>query len=117
MEKLLIDHLYKIAPANVTVKVEPHHGGDPYMTPVDSNEYLAAAKAIEATFGKAPIPVRGGGSIPITALFESELGCKVVFLVLVWTATTCIAQMRNTTSSISIKALKPFLISTSFMQR
>ncbi|HNP22912.1 MAG TPA: dipeptidase [Panacibacter sp.] len=80
MEKLLIDHLYKIAPANVTVKVEPHHGGDPYMTPVDSNEYLAAAKAIEATFGKAPIPVRGGGSIPITALFESELGCKVVFL-------------------------------------
>lgn len=80
MEKLLIDHLYKIAPASVEIKVEAHHGGDPYMTPVDSNEYRAAAKAIETTFGKAPIPVRGGGSIPITALFERELGCKVVFL-------------------------------------
>jgi acetylornithine deacetylase/succinyl-diaminopimelate desuccinylase-like protein len=80
MEKLLIDHLYKIAPPYVQVKVTPHHGGDPYMTPVDSIEYKAAAKAIEASFGKTPIPVRGGGSIPITALFESELGCKVVFL-------------------------------------
>jgi acetylornithine deacetylase/succinyl-diaminopimelate desuccinylase-like protein len=80
MEKLLIDHLYKIAPASVQVKVTPHHGGDPYMTPVDSIEYKAAAKAIETTFGLEPIPVRGGGSIPITALFEKELGCKVVFL-------------------------------------
>ena len=80
MEKLVIDHLYKIAPPYVQVKVEPHHGGDPYMTPVNSIEYKAAAKAIETTFGKTPIPVRGGGSIPITALFEKELGCKVVFL-------------------------------------
>jgi acetylornithine deacetylase/succinyl-diaminopimelate desuccinylase-like protein len=80
MEKLLIDHLYKIAPPYVQVKVTPHHGGDPYMTPVNSIEYKAAAKAIETTFGEEPIPVRGGGSIPITALFEKELGCKVVFL-------------------------------------
>jgi len=80
MEKLVIDHLYKIAPPYVQVKVMPHHGGDPYMTPVNSIEYKAAAKAIATTFGKEPIPVRGGGSIPITALFEKELGCKVVFL-------------------------------------
>jgi acetylornithine deacetylase/succinyl-diaminopimelate desuccinylase-like protein len=80
MTDLLINHLLKIAPPYVTVKAEEHHGGDPYMTPVDSIEYRAAAKAIETTFGKAPIPVRGGGSIPITALFESVLGCKVVFL-------------------------------------
>jgi acetylornithine deacetylase/succinyl-diaminopimelate desuccinylase-like protein len=80
MEKLVISHLNKIAPPYVQVKVEPHHGGDPYMTPVDGIEYKAAAKAIETTFGKPPIPVRGGGSIPITALFEKELGCKVVFL-------------------------------------
>ncbi|HEY6978786.1 MAG TPA: dipeptidase [Chitinophagaceae bacterium] len=80
IEKLVIAHLYKIAPSYVQVKVEPHHGGDPYMTPVDGIEYKAAAKAIEATFGRPPIPVRGGGSIPITALFERELGCKVVFL-------------------------------------
>ncbi|MEP6513697.1 MAG: dipeptidase [Parafilimonas sp.] len=80
MTPLLINHLKKIAPPYVTIKVEEHHGGNPYMTPVDSIEYKAAAKAIEATFGKTPIPVRGGGSIPITALFEKELGCKVVFL-------------------------------------
>ncbi len=77
---LLIKHLEKIAPANVTIKASEHHGGDPYLTPVDSMEYQAAAKAIEDTFGKSPIPVRGGGSIPITALFETELGLKTVFL-------------------------------------
>ncbi len=80
MTKLIIDHLLSIAPDYVTVKASEHHGGDPYMTPVDSIEYKAASKAIETTFGKAPIPVRGGGSIPITALFESVLGCKTVFL-------------------------------------
>ncbi|MFZ1799002.1 MAG: dipeptidase [Chitinophagaceae bacterium] len=80
MTKLIMDHLKKIAPDTVTVNVFEHHGGDPYMTPVDSLEYEAAEKAIEKTFGKKPIPVRGGGSIPITALFESVLNCKTVFL-------------------------------------
>ncbi len=80
MTKLLIEHLEKAAPAGVILKASEHHGGDPYLTPVDSIEYRAASKAIEATFGKAPIPVRGGGSIPITALFESVLGLKTVFL-------------------------------------
>jgi acetylornithine deacetylase/succinyl-diaminopimelate desuccinylase-like protein len=78
--KLLINHIQSIAPATVTVKASEHHGGDPYLTPVDSIEYQAAAKAIETTFGKSPIPVRGGGSIPITSLFESILGLKTVFL-------------------------------------
>lgn len=80
IEKLLINHLHKIAPPYVQVKATPHHGGDPYMTPVDSVEYKAAAKAIASSFGKEPIPVRGGGSIPITALFESVLGIKTVFM-------------------------------------
>lgn len=80
MEKLLINHLLSIAPPYVTVKATPHHGGDPYLTPMDSIEYKAAAKALDTAFGKAPIPVRGGGSIPITALFESVLGCKTVFM-------------------------------------
>jgi len=78
--KLVIDHLKEIAPPSVTVKAEEHHGGDPYLTPIDSVEYKAAAKALETAFGKPPVPVRGGGSIPITALFESELNCKTVFL-------------------------------------
>ncbi len=77
---LLINHLKKIAPASVQVKAELHHGGEPYMTPIDSKGYQSAAKAIEATFGKQPIPVRGGGSIPICALFEKELGVKIVFM-------------------------------------
>jgi acetylornithine deacetylase/succinyl-diaminopimelate desuccinylase-like protein len=78
--ELLMKHLESIAPAYVTVKATELHGGNPYLTPVDSLEYKAASKAIEATFGKTPIPVRGGGSIPITALFEQELGLKTVFL-------------------------------------
>jgi acetylornithine deacetylase/succinyl-diaminopimelate desuccinylase-like protein len=76
----LIAHLQKIAPKNVHVKAALHHGGEPYMTPIDSKGYQAASKAIEATFGKQPIPVRGGGSIPICALFEKELGVKIVFM-------------------------------------
>jgi len=78
--KLLIDHLHSIAPESVTLKAELHHGGEPYMTPIDSDGYRAAAKAIETTFGKTPIPVRGGGSIPICSLFEQELGVKIVFM-------------------------------------
>ncbi len=71
-------HFEKIAPAGVTVKVTPHHGGNPVLTPTDSVEFRAAAKAMETTFGKTPIPTRGGGSIPIVALFEKELGLKSV---------------------------------------
>jgi len=78
-EKLL-NYFRTIAPEGVTVKAEEHHGGEPYMTPIDSKAYRAAARAIEATFHKAPIPVRGGGSIPICALFEKELGIKIVFM-------------------------------------
>lgn len=78
--EILIKHLEKIAPPYITVKAELHHGGEPYLTPIDSKAYKAAAKAIEATFGKQPIPVRGGGSIPICALFEQELGIKIVLM-------------------------------------
>ncbi len=78
--EILINHLHKIAPPYVTVKASLHHGGEPYMTPIESTAYKAAAKAMEITFGKTPIPVRGGGSIPICALFEKELGIKIVFM-------------------------------------
>ncbi len=77
---MLLAHFKKIAPAQVTVHAFEHHGGEPYMTPIDSKAYKAAAKAMEITFGKLPIPVRGGGSIPICALFEKELGIKIVFM-------------------------------------
>jgi acetylornithine deacetylase/succinyl-diaminopimelate desuccinylase-like protein len=78
--KLLIDYFKKIAPPSVTVKAFEHHGGEPYMTPIDSKGYKAASKAVEATFGKTPIPVRGGGSIPICSILERELGVKIIFM-------------------------------------
>jgi acetylornithine deacetylase/succinyl-diaminopimelate desuccinylase-like protein len=78
--RLLLDYFTHIAPPGVTVKATEHHGGEPYMTPIDSDAYRAAASAIKATFGKDPIPVRGGGSIPICSLFEKELGVKIVFM-------------------------------------
>ncbi|MEN9346115.1 MAG: hypothetical protein RLZZ60_1584 [Bacteroidota bacterium] len=73
-------HFESIAPASVKVKVTPHHGGEPVLTPTDSLEFLAASKAMEATYGKKPIPTRGGGSIPIIALFEAELGIKSMLM-------------------------------------
>lgn len=76
--KLFQDHFVKIAPPGVKVVVKPHHGGEAAVTPIDSPAYLAASKAMEETFGKKPIPTRGGGSIPIVALFEEELGLKTV---------------------------------------
>jgi acetylornithine deacetylase/succinyl-diaminopimelate desuccinylase-like protein len=69
-----------IAPASVKVQVRPHHGGEAVLTPTDSIAFKAASKAMEQTYGKKPIPTRGGGSIPIVALFEKELGLKSVLM-------------------------------------
>jgi acetylornithine deacetylase/succinyl-diaminopimelate desuccinylase-like protein len=78
--KLFKEHFESIAPDSVTVKVTPHHGGQPAVTPTNSVAYKAAAKAMKTTFGKDPIPYRGGGSIPIVALFEQILNCKTVLM-------------------------------------
>ena len=73
-------HFESIAPDSVKVEVRPHHGGEPLVIPTDFPGYLAASKAMEESFGKKPIPVRGGGSIPIVALFEQELGLKSILM-------------------------------------
>ena len=73
-------HFESIAPAGVKVKVTPHHGGEPYVSPLNEKGYKSASKAMKKTFGKEPIPVRSGGSIPIVALFESELGLKSILM-------------------------------------
>ena len=78
--RLFKTHFEGIAPAYVKVKVTPHHGGEPVVTPTDSIAYQAAEKALEEAFNKKPIPTRGGGSIPIVALFEKELQVKTVLL-------------------------------------
>ena len=78
--KLFQEHFEAIAPASVKVKVSPHHGGEAAVTPTDTVEYQAAAKAMAEAYGKDPIPQRGGGSIPIVALFEKILGVKTVLM-------------------------------------
>jgi acetylornithine deacetylase/succinyl-diaminopimelate desuccinylase-like protein len=78
--ELFQNHFESIAPPSVKVKVTPHHGALPAVTPTDSPAYLAAAKAMKETFGKEPVPYRGGGSIPIVALFEQILDSKTVLM-------------------------------------
>jgi acetylornithine deacetylase/succinyl-diaminopimelate desuccinylase-like protein len=78
--ELFAKHFESLAPKGVRVKVTPHHGGQAYVTPIDSLGYRAAEKAYEATFGKTPIPQRSGGSIPIVALFEKELKSKTILM-------------------------------------
>jgi acetylornithine deacetylase/succinyl-diaminopimelate desuccinylase-like protein len=78
--ELFKNYFESIAPKSVKVKVTPHHGGLPYVTEIDNPAYVAASKAYEATFGKPAIPVRSGGSIPIVALFEQELGAKSILM-------------------------------------
>jgi acetylornithine deacetylase/succinyl-diaminopimelate desuccinylase-like protein len=77
---LFVKHFESIAPKGIRVKVHPHHGGFPYVTPITGTGYKAAEKAYEQTFGKKPIPQRSGGSIPIVALFENELKSKSILM-------------------------------------
>jgi len=78
--KLFTDHFRSIAPPQVKVKVTPHHGGEPAVTPIDSLAFKAAENAYIEGWGKKPIPTRDGGSIPIVALFEKELGLNSLLL-------------------------------------
>ncbi|NOT37432.1 MAG: dipeptidase [Saprospiraceae bacterium] len=78
--ELFTKHFESIAPPYIKVNVTELHGGEPVVTPTDGLAYRAAAMAIEEAFGKKPIPTRGGGSIPIVALFEKILGLKTVLM-------------------------------------
>jgi acetylornithine deacetylase/succinyl-diaminopimelate desuccinylase-like protein len=78
--QLFVKHFESIAPKGVSVKVTPHHGGQGYVTPINSTGYQAAAMAYQETFGKKPIPQRSGGSIPIVALFEEHLKSKTILM-------------------------------------
>jgi acetylornithine deacetylase/succinyl-diaminopimelate desuccinylase-like protein len=77
---LFLKHFLSIAPAGVKVKAEYLHGGQAYVSPLDTPEYLAASAAVEKSLGKKPIPVRSGGSIPIVAVFEKVLGVKSILM-------------------------------------
>ena len=69
-------HFKNIAPESVKLKVTAMHGGQPAVTPTDSPAYQSASAAMEKTYGKVPVPVRSGGSIPIVASFEQILGLE-----------------------------------------
>ncbi len=76
----LIDYLTAIAPPAVKIQCTVFQGGEPYITPIDSIEFQAGSMAMKQSLGIEPLPIRGGGSIPICALFEKELNIKILFL-------------------------------------
>ncbi len=80
ISKLFEKHFNAIAPESVKVKVEALHGGQGYVSPIDMPSYKAAEKAYNEVYGKMPIPVRSGGSIPIIATFEEVLGIKSILM-------------------------------------
>lgn len=80
ISELFARHFESIAPKTVKVKVTPHHGGEPVVIPTDSAGYRAASRAYEDTFGRKPVPMRGGGSIPIVAMFKKQLGLDSVMM-------------------------------------
>ncbi len=77
---LFTQHFQSIAPKSVKVRVTAHHGGEPAVTPTNSKAFHAASSAFEEVWGKAPIPTRDGGSIPIVSLFKKELGLDTVLM-------------------------------------
>jgi acetylornithine deacetylase/succinyl-diaminopimelate desuccinylase-like protein len=78
--KMFVEYFESIAPEYVTVKAEYLHGGPSYVCPIDLPAYKAAEKAFKDVYGKDPVPVRSGGSIPIIATFEEVLGIKSVLM-------------------------------------
>lgn len=78
--RLFTDYFMSLAPKGTKVVVTPHHGGDAAVTPIDTIGYQAASMAYEKSFGKRPIPMRSGGSIPIVSMFEKELGIKTILM-------------------------------------
>lgn len=80
ISKLFEDYINKVTPDYVKVKVTPKHGGEGYVCPIDMPAYRAAEKAVGIAFGKKPLAVRRGGSIPIISTFEQVLGVKTVLM-------------------------------------
>lgn len=77
---LFVDYVKSVAPAHVRIEVTPLHGGESYVCPITLPAYQSAEKAFETVFGKKPLAVRRGGSIPIIAAFERVLGIKSILM-------------------------------------
>ena len=77
---MFADYFKSLAPDTVKVEVHPHHGGNPYVTPTETVEYQAASAAVAESFGKVPVPMYSGGSIPIIAAFKEVLGIETILM-------------------------------------
>ncbi len=80
ISQLFEEYFKSLAPKSVKVKVEKLHGGEPYLCPIDLPAYKAAEQAFKTVFGKEPVPVRSGGSIPVIPAFEKILGIKTILM-------------------------------------
>lgn len=80
ISRLFVDYIQAIAPASVRVEVTPMHGGEGYVCPITLPAYKAAEQGFTEAFGRRPLAVRRGGSIPIISDFERELGVKTVLM-------------------------------------
>lgn len=80
VERLFTEHVRSIAPEGVTVTIRPHHSGHPWAADPTHPVFEAAAAALRQTFGRDPVYVREGGSIPIIPLFEQTFGAPVLLL-------------------------------------
>jgi len=80
ISELFEEHFKSIAPPYVKVNVKSLHGGQGYVSPTDMIAYKAADKAYQTVYGKKPVPVRSGGSIPIISTFEEKLGIKSILM-------------------------------------
>jgi len=80
ISKLVAEHIEKIAPDYIDVKVEWLHGAQPYVCPIDLKYYKVAEKAYQKVYGKRPLPVRSGGSIGVIPSFEKVLNVKSILM-------------------------------------
>jgi acetylornithine deacetylase/succinyl-diaminopimelate desuccinylase-like protein len=73
-------HVKAVCPPGVTYEVIEHHGAPAVLVGVDSPGVRAAVRAVESGFGKAPVFIREGGSIPVVGLFKTKLGVDTLLL-------------------------------------
>ena len=78
--RLFRAHVAKVAPPGLTCEVIEYHGAPAVLVEVNTPGVRAAVRAIEAGFGKAPVFMREGGSIPVVGLFKEQLGVDTLLL-------------------------------------
>ncbi len=80
IKELVMNYIPQIAPKGVEVEVEYIHGGNGIMTDVNSPWVQMEKEALEEVYGVEPVFDRGGGSIPLSALIQSEIGVEPLLI-------------------------------------